>query len=127
MNFAQRGSNFFQRSRPVFNNLFQRARTIASQASPILGNIGRILDVGGGIAGKIASNPELLNIQSPQLQRGLSLIGKVGATSQRAGQFAHGADKFVREDTYRNGHEENLTNALERAKQLKRQGSNIFV
>lgn len=127
MNFLQQGSNFFQRAKPVFSSLFQKGRDFASQASPILGNIGRILDVGGGVAQKIASNPELRNIQSPELQRGLGFINRAGQTAQRGGQLAHGLDKFVREDTYKNGHETNLTNALERAKGLRNQAGSIFV
>lgn len=127
MNFTQRGSNFFQRAKPVFSSLFQKARDIASQASPILGNIGRILDVGGGIAQKVAANPELRNINSPGLQSGLGFINRAGQTAQRGGQLAHATDKFVREDTYKNGHETNLTNALERAKGLRNQAGNIFI
>lgn len=127
MNFLQRGSNFFQSAKPVFSSVFQKARDFASQASPLLGNIGRILDVGGGIAQKVASNPELTNINSPRLQRGLGFLGRAGQTAQRGGQLAHATDKFVREDTYKNGHETNLTNALERAKGLRNQAGNIFV
>ena len=153
MNFAQRGSSFFKKASPVFSNLFQKARTIAtqavpiiknipqvardiastarqglSQASPILGNIGRILNEGGNIALKASNNPELRNINSPNLQKGLNFVGQAGATAQRGSGLAHGLDTFVREGTYNKGsHEANLTNALERAKGLKQQASNIFV
>ena len=153
MNFSQRGSNFFKRASPVFSNLFQKARTIAtqaipiiknipqvgrdilatareglSQASPLLGNVGRLLDVGGDIARRASRNPELVNINSPTLQKGLGFLNRAGETAQRGSGLAHGLDKFVREDTYNKGsHEGNLTNALERAKALKSQGSNIFV
>ena len=76
MNFSQRGSNFFKRASPVFSNLFQKARQIASdapqvgrdilatareglsQASPLLGNVGRLLDVGEILQ---EGRPETLN------------------------------------------------------------------
>ena len=153
MNFSQRGSNFFQRASPVFSNLFQKAKTVASkarqiandapqvardiastareglaQASPILGNVGRILNEGGNIAIRASKNPELVNINSPKLQKGLGFLNRAGETAQRGSTLAHSADTFVREGTYNKGsHEGNLTNALERAKQLKQQGSNIFI
>ena len=152
MNFAQRGSSFFKKASPVFSNLFQKAKTVASQArqiasdapqvgrdllstarqglaqaSPILGNIGRVLDVGGDIARRASRNPELTNIASPTLQKGLGFLNRAGETAQRGSGLAHGLDKFVREDSYKGGNEANLTNALERAKGLKQQASNIFI
>lgn len=126
MNFSQRGSSFFNKSKPVFHNLFQQGRNLASLASTGLGHTGRYLDVGSTIASKIANNPALTSIQHPELQRGLSLLQKASEVARRGSQFAHNADKFVNEGTYRGGHEENLTNALERAKGLRREGSNIY-
>ena len=91
MNFLRNGSSFFKKASPVFSNLFQQGRNLVSQApsiieqgkelaykaSPILGNIGRILDKAGEIGGRISQNESLTSIQSPQLQQGLSLLGKI--------------------------------------------------
>ena len=153
MNFARQGSSFFKKASPVFSNLFQKARSLATQAvpviknipqvaqdiaskareglaqaSPIFGNVGRILDVGGDIARRASKNPELTNINSPTLQKGLGFLNRAGETAQRGSGLAHGLDTIVREGSYNKGsHEANLTNALERAKGLKQQAGNIFV
>ena len=126
MNFGQRSSNFFRKASPVFNNLFQQGRTIASKASMGLGHVGRYLDVGSTIASKIANNPALTSIQNPELQHGLSLLQKASDVARKGSNFAHNADKFVNEGTYQNGHEANITNALERAKGLRKEGANIY-
>ncbi len=153
MNFARQGSRLFQKASPVFSNLFQKAKQVAtqarqiasdapqvgrdllstareglSQASPAFGNVGRILNEGGNIAIRASKNPELQNINSPTLQKGLGFLNRAGETAQRGSGLAHGLDTFVREGSYNKGsHEANLTNALERAKGLKQQASNIFV
>ena len=141
MNFLRNGSSFFKKASPVFSNLFQQGRNLVSQvpsiieqgkdlafqASPILGNIGRILDKTGEIAGKASRNESLTSIQSPQLQQGLSLLGNISGYAHNGAKVFHSADKFVRPDTYSQGNEANLTNALERAKVLKKEASNIFV
>lgn len=132
--FGSRGSSFFQKASPVFSNVFQQGKQLVASApalleriSPALGNVGRILDKAGEIGGKIATNSALTSIQSPNLQKGLSLIGKASGYATKASGVAHSADKFVRPDTYTgSSNEVNLTNALERAKGLRREGANIF-
>lgn len=141
MNFLRNGSSFFKKASPVFSNLFQQGRNLTSQvpsiieqgkelaykASPILGNIARIMDKAGEIGGKISQNESLTSIQSPQLQQGLSLLGKISGYATKGSKIMHSADKFVRPDTYSQGNEANLTNALEPAKEIKKEASNIFV
>lgn len=126
MNFRHRGSSLFRQASPFANRLFQQGRTLASQASSGLGNVGRILDVGAGYASKVAKHPELTNIQSPQLQRGLSLLGQGSEIARKGASLAHSGSKFLDERTYRGGNEANITDAIQRAKGIKRETSNIF-
>ena len=112
----------------VGRDIASKAREGLAQASPIFGNVGRLLNEGGNIARRASNNPELVNINSPTLQKGLGFLNRAGETAQRGSGLAHGLDTFVREGSYNKGsHEANLTNALERAKGLKQQASNIFV
>lgn len=126
MNFRQRGSNMFRQATPFANRLFQQGRTLASQASSGLGNVGRILDVGAGYASKVATHPELTNIRSPELQRGLSLLGQGSEIARKASSLAHSGSKFLDERSYKSGNEANITDAIQRAKGIKRETSNIF-
>lgn len=156
MFFQNRGSNMFKKASPVFNRVFNQGREFVTQASRVLGNtggyidkakdiannqgrefagqtsralgnVGRYLDKGSEIGSKMANNSALTSIQSPELQRGLSLLAKASDTAKRGSSFAHNADKFVNEGSYKGNHEENLTNAVERAKSLKQEASNIFI
>ena len=126
MNFRHRGSNLFQQARPQFNRLFSQGRTLASQASSGLGDFGRILDVGASYASKVANNPELRNINSPALQRGLNVLGQGVDVARRGSSLAHSGSKFLDERTYKGGNEANITDAIQRAKGIKRDGGNIF-
>ena len=156
MFFQNRGSNMFKKASPVFNRVFNQGREFVSQSSraignvggyidkgrdiannqgrefvsqtsKALGNVGRYLDKGSEIGSKIANNSALTSLQSPNLQRGLSLLAKASDTAKRASSLAHNADKFTNEGSYKGNHEENLTNAVERAKSLKQEASNIFI
>lgn len=143
--FFNRGSvsNFFQKASPIASNLFQKAQNFATQVqanapellaqareglskvSGGLGTAGRLLDQASFYGGKIANNPELQNINSPKLQQGLSLLNRGSVLAGQGSKLAHSADTFTNPDTYKGGHEENLTNALQRAKGLKTQGEGV--
>ena len=136
--FFNRGSvsNFFQKASPIASNLFQKAKDVVQQVkeqapdivrhvSSGLGTAGRLLDQASFYGGKIASNPELQNINSPKLQQGLSLINRGSVLAGQGSKLAHSADTFTNPDTYKGGHEANLTQALQRAKSLKTQGEGV--
>lgn len=126
MNFSRSGSNLFQRASPVFNHLFQRGSNLAMQSSAGLGNIGRILDKASTIGGQIASSPALASIKHPEVQRGLSLIQQASNVARKGSSLAHAGEHFLHEGTYKGGHEANITNALERAKGIRKDASNMF-
>lgn len=138
MNFLRRGSNFFQKASPIASNFFQKAKDfstrvidrapdIASAVSKGLGDVGRILDKASVLGGKIASNPELRNIQSPTLQRGLGYVGRGSELAGRGSGIAHQADRFTNPSSYKGGsNEANLTDALQRAKGISRDTQQLF-
>lgn len=138
MNFLQRGSNFFQKASPIASGFFQKAKNFSTQAiarapeiasavSKGLGDVGRILDKASVLGGKIASNPELRNIQSPSFQRGLGYVGRGSELAGRASGIAHQADRFTNPDSYKGGaNEANLTDALQRAKGIRRDSQQLF-
>lgn len=143
--FFNRGSisNFFQKASPIASNLFQKAKDVVQQVkeqapellakareglsnvSGGLGTAGRLLDQASIYGGKIANNPELQNINSPKLQQGLSLLNRGSVLAGQGSNLAHKADTFTNPDTYKGGNEANLTEALQRAKSLKKQGEDV--
>ena len=125
--FFNRGSvsNFFQKASPIASNFFQKGKDVVQrvieqapgilgQVSSGLGTAGRLLDQASFYGGKIANNPELQNINSPKLQQGLSLINRGSVLAGQGSKLAHSADTFTNPDTYKGGHEANLTQALQR-------------
>ena len=139
MNFLRRGSNFFKKASPIASSFFQKAKDftsvaqarapeIAQTVSKGLGDVGRILDKVSTIGGKIASNPELQNINSPKLQKGLGYLNVGSELAGRASGVAHQGDRFTNASSYKGGsNEANLTDALQRAKGIKRDSQQLFV
>ena len=139
MNFLRRGSNFFQKASPIASSFFQKAKDYTSQAvaqapaiaetvSKSLGDVGRILDKVSTIGGKIASNPELQNINSPRLQKGLGYLSAGSELAGKASGVAHQVDRFINASSYKGGsNEANLTDALQRAKGIRRDSQQLFV
>ena len=127
MNFVRRTGNLFRSAPPVINRLFNQGRTLASQASPILGRIANGLAVASEYGNKIANHEGLRSINSPTLQSGLNTLSTASQLADRGSGLSNNLANFTNESSYNKGsHEANLTNALQRAKDIKQEASVIF-
>ena len=120
-NVLNHARDLFQKSPDIANNMFQKARAITTDISRGAGDASRILGQVGGIAQDILNSGTAREIMGldPRLQRAGRYLQKgvngINLASGLSGQLSD----FSNERTYRGRHDDNILNAIERARNIR--------
>ena len=118
-------NDLFKKGSKIIDSVFQKSRGIASSVSRGAKVAGDVLGQVGNVANTILSNPTVRDLANynNDTRKIYDIANKGTNLSMLGSSLANQVSRFTDEGSYQGSHEQNLRDALSRAKAIQKEGN----